>query len=178
MKDNVISESGKSGGDEDDHDYARIFVYKGGKICWISLSNPSGVNAITEWWYIDTVNNTVTIRATFSKGFVDNTYGTNAIGWPSGHTFGQLDGSDRIRMSLYNGAGTKSLEFELDYIDSDPSAPSGYSSLGIWGGEGDMLFGNPSYVLDATSSLDVNLNTFGYNLTTNSPATSRSSSFM
>jgi large repetitive protein len=171
MKDNVISENGSKGGDEDDHDYARIFVYKGGKICWVSPSNPVGVNAITEWWYIDSVNNTVTIRATFSKGFVDNTYGTNAVGWPNGQSFDKLVGSDRIRMSLINGGGSKSLEFELDYIDEDPSAPSGYSSLGIWGGEGKMLSGSSSFVLNALSSLDVNLNTYGYNLTVNSPQT-------
>ncbi len=122
-------------------------------------------------WSTDPAAGTATIRVTFSNNFVDNTYGTNAVGWPSGHTFNNLVGSDNLLLALYNTAGTKAMEFNLDYISADSSAPSGYKTLGVTGGEGKMQLGNASDVVGAMTSLDQNLNAFGYVLTTNSPAT-------
>lgn len=137
--------------------------------CYTSPTVPNVVNA-----KINVTDNgsSYTIRTTFAKTFVDNTYGSNAIGWPgSGHTFNNLVGSDKLQLALYNGAGTRVLEFEQDYISASGSAPSGYDCLGVTGGEGKMVFGSATNVLSATTSLDVNLNQFGYVLTTNSPAT-------
>ncbi|MFN4253371.1 MAG: HYR domain-containing protein, partial [Saprospiraceae bacterium] len=139
-------------------------------VCFVSPTKPHVSAQIT------TVDNgsTLTIRTTFSKGFVDNTYGTNAIGWSGGHKFNDLVGSDQVQLALYNGAGTKSLEFKIDYISASNSAPSGYKSLGVSGGEGKMLVGSASSIISATTSLDVNFNQYGYVLTTNSPATNAS----
>jgi len=140
----------------------------GGEQCFASPTIPDIANARSEW----TINgNVLTIRTTFSKTFVDNTYGTNAIGWNNGHTFSNLTGSDHLQLALYDANGVKKLEFKQDYISASPGAPSGYDCLGVTGGEGRMILGNASSILSATSSLDQNFNTFGYVLTANSPAT-------
>ena len=121
------------------------------------------------------------------KDFVDNTYGTNAVGWPSGHTFSQLVGSDHAQFYGYNASGTKVLDFKLDYITANPSGtttPSGYSALGVTGGEGRMNLGSASSILDWGTSIDYSLNDLGYcaggncailgtNLVVNSPATNQ-----
>ncbi|MBC7884781.1 MAG: DNRLRE domain-containing protein, partial [Saprospiraceae bacterium] len=141
-----------------------------GQICFSGNNN---VSATANWvitYAIDPANDKVLIRATLSKNFVDNTYGTNAIGWPGGHTFGNLVGSDHLILSMLDGNNVKKMETKLDYISTAPT-PSGYDALGVTGGEGSMILGNSSDVLSATTSLDQNFNTYGYVLTTNSPAT-------
>src|ERR1041385_4051479 len=77
-----------------------------------------------------------TVRFTFSKNFVDNTYGANSIGWGQrGHQFKDLVGSDHVILALYNGDGTDVMEPKIDYISQDSSAPSGYRTLGVSGGD-------------------------------------------
>ena len=139
------------------------------KVCYKGTTH-SYVRA-SQSWTINTTTNQATIRTTFSKNFVDNTYGTNAISWPSGHTFSNLVGSDHVQMALYDGNNVKKMEFKVDYITASSTVASGYKCLGVLGGEGGMLLGNASDVVSATTSIDKNLNTFGYVLTTNSPAT-------
>jgi hypothetical protein len=141
----------------------------GNQICLASPTKPNIVNAKLTW--VDNGNGTITIRATFAKTFVDNTYGTNAIGWPNGHKFNDLVGSDHVELSLLDKSGTKRMDFKVDYISQTNTAPSGYASLGVNGGDGKMILGNASDVVSATTSLDQNFNNFGYVLTTNSPAT-------
>ncbi len=145
----------------------------GGEQCFSSPTIPDIANAHTSWT-INGAANTITIRTTFAKTFVDNTYGTNAIGWSNGHTFSNLVGSDNLQLALYDANGLKKLEFKQDYITASAGAPSGYDCLGISGGEGQMIAGSAGDVISATSSLDQNMNTFGYVLTTNSPATNSS----
>lgn len=138
--------------------------------CWVSPTKPNQVSAKTEW----TVNQgagTVTIRTTFAKTFVDNTYGTNAVGWPSGHTFGNLTGSDKLQLSLKDAGGTERMNLTLDYISDNKNVPSKFSTLGVSGGEGKVNKGSASDVVGVKTSISENLNTFGYVLTTNSPAT-------
>ena len=100
------------------------------------------------------------------KAFVDNTYGTNAIGWPSGHTFANLDGSDKAQFYGYDVNGVKVLDFEMDYIDTKTGTPSGWASLGVGGGEGGI--NATSYGATVASfpewgtSLDYSLNDTGY----------------
>ncbi|MEY3420871.1 MAG: hypothetical protein RIR48_1160, partial [Bacteroidota bacterium] len=145
-----------------------------GEICF---SGSNGVGATANWiitYTQDPANDRVKIRATLSKNFVDNTYGTNAIGWPSGHTFGNLTGSDYLRLAILDKKNIKKLDFEMDYLTSDSRRPSGFGSLGVSGGDGSMILGNPSDIVKVTTSLDENFNTFGYVLTTNSPATNSS----
>ena len=131
----------------------------------------------------------VHLRITFDPGFVDNTYGANAIGWNAGpaadagkmppkagkgHTFKDLVGSDHVELQLFDAAGQLALHFKLDYISEDPSRPCGYGTLGVTGGEGKMLVGTASSVLAAATSLDRDLNGCGYCYTVDSPATDAS----
>lgn len=122
------------------------------------------------------------LRVTFDPGFVDNTYGANAVGWSAdpvdggkmpkgGHTFKDLVGSDHVELKLNDALGQLALHFRLDYVSADASRPCGYGSLGVSGGEGKMLLGSASSILAAASSLDRNLNGCGYCYTVDSPAT-------
>lgn len=63
------------------------------------------------------------------------------------------------------------MNLTLDYISSNNSAPSKFSTLGVSGGEGKVNKGSASDVVNVKTSISENLNTFGYVLTTNSPAT-------
>ena len=70
-------------------------------------------------WVVDYGTRTVTIRTTFAKTFVDNTYGTGAIGWPKrSHTFDNLLGSDQLTLGLYDSTGVQKMNFDLDYFTS------------------------------------------------------------
>lgn len=133
------------------------------------------------------------LRVTFDPRFVDNTYGVNASsGWlnrmkagkagPMGgkagamdgkaaHTFKDLVGSDHVQLVLVDSQGNTVLDFEVDYISENPDAPCGYGTLGVSGGEGKMIQGDPSAVVAVATSIDRNLNGCGYCLTTDSPAT-------
>jgi hypothetical protein len=112
------------------------------------------------------------------KDFVDNTYGTNAVGWTNGHTFGNLTGSDHAQFYGFDAGGTKVLDFKLDYLTAASGTPSGYASLGVTGGEGRMNLGSATNIKAWGTSLEYSLNKTGYcsggacpALTTNSPAT-------
>ena len=128
------------------------------------------------------------LRITFDPGFVDNTYGANAVGWHTapvadggkmpkagkGHSFNDLVGSDHVELELYDAAGKLALHFKFDYISADASRPCGYGTLGVSGGEGKMLVGSSASILAAATSLDRNLNGCGYCTTVDSPATDAS----
>lgn len=75
-----------------------------------------------------------------------------------GHTFRDLVGSDHAEMQLLDADGVVAAQFRIDYISESDSAASGFASLGVSGGEGKMLVGEPEWVLAATTSLDRNLN--------------------
>jgi protocatechuate 3,4-dioxygenase beta subunit len=141
-----------------------------GERCFVSPNVPDIVWA-KSFWTFNTTNQTVTIRTTFSKTFVDNTYGTSAIGWPSGHSFGNLTGSDKLGWSIKDANGVVKLAFEQDYISSGSGFPSGYGTLGFGGDGNSPTVGLASDVLAFNTSMDVNFNDYGYVLTTNSPAT-------
>jgi hypothetical protein len=141
-------------------------------------------------------------RLTMNPDFVDNSYGVNAVGWDkttsapaapppamgkpanpmgmmkapgmghSGHAFKDLVGSDHAEFQLSDGAGKLVLHFKADYVSVDASAPSGYATLGVTGGEGKMLLGNASDVVAVSTSIDRDLNACGYSsYTTDSPST-------
>ena len=116
--------------------------------------------------------NSVTLRTIYAKTFCDNTYGDNQIGWPdNNHTFDKLKGSDKLELTLYNGDGDVAIAFELDYLDDGQPTSSGYGTGGVTDGDGDMITGSESHILDVKTSLSENLNTFGYELFEDSPAT-------
>jgi hypothetical protein len=118
--------------------------------------------------------NTIHLRLTFHPWFVDNTYGVNSIGWPPrrGHRWTDLTKSDHAELILTNASGEIVLRFKLDYITEDASAPSGYSSLGVMGGDGSVLVGDASAIVKWSTSIDRNLNERGYDeYIPDSPAT-------
>ncbi len=133
-------------------------------------SNNPAVYA-NSYWTVDANAGTVTLRVVFSKGFVDNTYGTNAIGWPNGHTFSNLTGSDHLQWSIKDANGVERLRFKEDYISASATFPSGYGTLGFDGDGGTPTVGSASDVLSFRTSISENFNSYGYVLTTNSPAT-------
>jgi hypothetical protein len=97
----------------------------------------------------------------------DNSYGVNAVGWGTGgHTFGNLTGSDKSGYEVVNPSGTIVLDFFIDYITSTtPSAtfPSGYRSLGPFGGDGAVNVGTLTTTdLTWDTSFSRNLNKLGY----------------
>jgi hypothetical protein len=114
------------------------------------------------------------LRLTFAPWFNDNTYGTGSVGWPErrGHRFRDLVGSDHAELVLMDGAGDVEMQFKMDYISEDATAPSGYSALGVSGGDGSVEIGDASYIIDTSTSLDRNLNDHGYeSYVVDSPAT-------
>lgn len=123
------------------------------------------------------------VRLTLNPGFVDNTYGSTAIAWSGGdagmmgpmtmgHTFWDLVDSDHCEVDFRDSSDAIVLSFNLDYISSDVQALSGYTSLGVSGGDGNMLVGDASSIVYYGSSLSRDLNACGYgSYTTNSPAT-------
>ena len=160
----------------------------------LTPDDPSGVVEQV----IETINGKtyLHLRVTFDPRFVDNTYGVNASsGWlnkvmaapkggmggkapPKGgmaakaaHTFDDLVGSDHVELVLVDLKGNTVLDFDVDYVSQKKDAPCGYGTLGVSGGEGKMLKGDASAIVNVATSIDRNLNGCGYCLTTDSPAT-------
>lgn len=99
------------------------------------------------------------------KDFVDNTYGANAIGWPGGHTFGNLTGSDHAQFLGYDANDNLVLDFKVDYLTSttiNAAHPSGYASLGVTGGEGDVNIGSAANITAWGTSMDYSMNQTSY----------------
>ena len=156
----------KSGGDAGES--CTTIVMPGGS------GSPAPVIEATSNWTSDNVAHTVTIRTKINKEFCDNTYGANAIGWPSpGHTLSDLINGDKIHMELYDANGTKKMDFDQDYFSTSGSTPSGYKSSGVTG-DGHLYSGSSGDILSMRTSMDSNFNDKGYVLTTNSPSTNSS----
>lgn len=139
-------------------------------VCYAGSSNPS-IGAVQSW--VTNTDGTITLRTTLSTSFNDNTYGATQIGWPgNNHKFSHLVTSDMVQLALYDGAGAKKMEFRLDYFSASTGTPSGYESLGTWGGDGGMVSGDGTTIVSADSSLAANFrNGPAYWLTVSSPAT-------
>jgi hypothetical protein len=87
------------------------------------------------------------------------------------HTFKDLVGSDHVELILVDANGNTVLDFKVDYISEDASAPCGYRTLGVSGGEGKMITGDAAAIVAVATSIDRNVNGCGYCLTTDSPVT-------
>jgi hypothetical protein len=59
---------------------------------------------------------------------------------------------------LLDANGNVALHFKIDYVSESASAPSGYASLGVTGGEGKLIVGRPEWVLATATSIDRDLN--------------------
>ena len=100
----------------------------------------------------------------FSEAFVDNTYGVNSSdGYhrDRGHRFRELVGSDHAEIGFEDASGVEIVRARFDYLSESDDAPSGYDSMGVHDGDGRMIEGDESVILDATSSLARNLNDRG-----------------
>jgi hypothetical protein len=107
----------------------------------------------------------VHIRVTFDPSFTDNTFGAGSCcGWPQkrGHRFSDLTGSDHTELLLTNGGGDTAMHFKVDLITAQASAACGFATLGVSGGDGSVIDGDPAAVLAVATSLDRNLNGCGY----------------
>ena len=130
------------------------------------------------WYYQDPATNDLYVALIQPLTLVDNTYGSNIIGWgkgvaPSGkgHNFKDLEGSDKAQFTVTDGAESVVFDFTLDYISSSDDAASGYASLGVTGEDGQVHTGSAASLLAWGTSLDYNFNTLGHVLTEDSPAT-------
>jgi hypothetical protein len=161
-------------------------------LCFAGAEDPTPANptALIEQ-VIESVDGVpmVHLRITFDPSFVDNTFGVNASsGWnppadtamgdmmppkkgKGGHTFSDLVGSDHLELLLTDGSGATVMDFKIDYVSVDASAPCGYGTLGVLGGEGKVIQGDASAVLGVATSIDRNVNGCGYCYTEDSPAT-------
>ena len=109
-------------------------------------------------------NGDVTLRASVSRNYADNTYGINAIGWNK-HDFDDLFRSDMAQIALYDSNNTRRMEFALDYLAPKSGTVSGYGSMGVLGGnqsEGAMILGSAANIASFMTSMDMNMNAFGY----------------
>jgi len=117
----------------------------------------------------------------FPKGFVDNTYGANAVGWPTpkGHKFTDLLKSDSLgtngdhnnpalplTLKPINSGGA-TLDLIVDYLASDnKKSPTVYASGGIGDpalpgdNQGQVLSGDASGVKEIATSLEFNVATY------------------
>lgn len=146
-------------------------IKQSGSICFAKSTNQA-INTSVNWYYNST-NKSYVFRMLLSKDFVDNTYGNTAIGWTKGHNFSSMVNADYMQVALYDNDGVKKMEFKMDYLSASTKTASGFSSLGVWGGNGGMIMGSSSDVIRVKTSLEANFNDYGYRLTTNSPATNQ-----
>jgi hypothetical protein len=72
------------------------------------------------------------------------------------HSFRDLVGSDHAEIQLLAADGGVTLHFKLDYLSESNTAPSGYASLGVGGGEGALIAGEPEWILGSSTSIDRN----------------------
>jgi uncharacterized repeat protein (TIGR01451 family) len=104
-------------------------------------------------FHLDTSGNLIIVFDQFPAPN-DNSYGVNAVGWGSRtHKFSDLVGSDHAGFQLVDPSNVVKLSFNIDYLSVSAGAPSGYASLGPFGGDGKVLVGSlaPSDILWATS---------------------------
>jgi hypothetical protein len=118
-------------------------------------------------------NGDVKVTYLQSRDVVDNAYGTGsaAAGWTRTHTFQNLLGSDKAEFRFVNRNGAVVLDFFADYITASAGYPSGFGTLGVNGGEGDIITGNAADVLSVTTTISDTLNQSPafYGFTVNSP---------
>ena len=109
----------------------------------------------------------VHIRITFDPTFTDNTYGEGACcGWGQnrGHTFvSDLTKSDHTELRLTNGDTETVMEFKVDLVSPEAEGTcKGFDSLGVNGGDGSMITGDPAHILAVATSSSRNINGCGY----------------
>ena len=134
-----------------------------------SVVNGNPVTAGAVIVVVQQANGDVKVTYLQDFGINDNTYGTGAIGWPNGHTFGNLTGSDKLEFRFFDKNGNVVIDFYVDTITAANSVtvpgtgqvisyPSGYGTLGPFGGDGFMVAGDPNNIRTFSTSISENLN--------------------
>jgi hypothetical protein len=135
-----------------------------------SIVNGSTVDAGAVIVVVQQGNGDIKVTYLQDFGINDNTYGAGAIGWPSGHTFGNLTGSDKLEFRFFDGNGNVVMDFYVDTISQAASTvsntgspwsatyPAGYGTLGPFGGDGSWLSGSKADLLYYSTSITENLN--------------------
>jgi hypothetical protein len=134
------------------------------QLCLHDQENPDAEPiAVIEYEFVTYESKeTVHIKLIFDPDFADNTYGANTVGWNRDHKFGDLVGSDHANIVALDAEGTPIFDLDVDYLSQDDAAPCGYSSLGPFGGEGDVNVGDPEAICGWATSISQNLNERGY----------------
>ncbi len=136
------------------------------ELCLYDEADPEATTpvAVIEYEFVEYQGkDTVHIILTFDPTFADNTYGANAVGWTThDHKFRDLVGSDHAVIVALDRDGNPIFDVALDYLSEDPEAPCGYSSLGPFGGEGEVNAGDPELICGWQTSISENLNERGY----------------
>jgi len=109
------------------------------------------------------------IKIHFNPYFVDLTYGENGIGWGNRH-FNHIVTSDHVELAFTNGDGDTVMHCKLDLLSKTSLTESGYASLGVTGGDGELIQGSLEDILSFGTSMDDNMNVYGYNNLSTSPA--------
>lgn len=78
---------------------------------------------------------------------------------PHRHTLDDLVASDSAEFVVTNVDHEVVSRFRIDYISR---VRNGYASLGVLGGDGDMIIGDPEDIVAWSTSLERNLNELGY----------------
>ena len=160
----------------------------GEEICTQDPANPGRTIPLGKLTVTVDSSGDVTVAFEESRNINDNSYGANTVNWPRNHNFSDLVGSDKAEFLFKDATGKTVFDFCLDYISVKAGTPSGYASLGVNGGEGKVLLGQASWLLEWSTSLADNLNNWGLctngscgaggvNLITNSPPTSPSTTY-
>lgn len=91
----------------------------------------------------------------------DNSYGDNSVWGGKRRFFKQLVTSDQAQFALTDNQGTVVLQWFQDYLSPSSNAPSGYACLGLEG-DGGLVSGPASALMEMTTSMADNLNKLGY----------------
>lgn len=104
--------------------FLRGFSQSSTNYCFASPTSAKAGTVFAKTTVTYNTDNTVTIRSTLAKTFVDNTYGSGAVGWPANnHKFNHLVTSDMLQLALYDGS-MKKMEFKMDYFSQSSAYPS------------------------------------------------------
>lgn len=91
---------------------------------------------------------------------VDNTYGsTSSPDWGSqGNSPWNHLGADSAEFQFVDGNGNVVLDFAADYVSLSSQYPSGVGTAGIWGGAGQLYYGNASNIVSINTTMSDNVN--------------------
>jgi len=124
--------------------------------------------------HVDDATGDVSIALEQPTDLVDNSYGANAVGWGAmaetgkNHKFRDLVGSDKA-LFLFSDGEIDAVQLDFLY---ETAKGSGVYDAGVEPGK-DSYVAPPELMsnIEASSSLDYNINTLGYDLTEDSPET-------